>query len=190
MEQPDPLNLAGNLCARVCHDLAGTAGALSGMLDLLAEAPDPEALALARDCAQDLSARLRLMRAAWGADAEVPALETLLPGLPNATRLTVNLASLAPLGTDPQRQLAACLLILAATALPLGGTIHLAGTAARLTLQLEGRRAAWPAADASDPRGVPAAMASLRAQSLGLAVRIVSDTALEVAARSHTGAEP
>ena len=67
---PEPLALAGAVCARVCHDLAGTLGAMAGMLDLVAESQDAEALALASSCARELTARLRLLRAAWGADTD------------------------------------------------------------------------------------------------------------------------
>ena len=180
MDHIAPLDLAGNLCARVCHDLAGTIGALSGTLDMLAEAPDPDALALAQDCAQDLTARLRLIRAAWGADAEIPDLDVLLPGLPNAAKLAIR-TDLPADATHAHRQLAACLLMLAAAALPLGGSIVLAGTVTHLTLRIEGRRTAWPTADL-DPRGIVAAMAALRAQALGLELRVLSETDVELRA--------
>lgn len=179
MEQTDALGLAGMVCARVCHDLAGTLGALAGMLDMVAEAPDPEALALAQDCARELSARLRLLRAAWGAESEVDDLHTLLPGLPNAAKLQVDLAG-ASLESDAVRQFAACLLLVAASALPLGGNILLSGTGKGLSLRVEGRRATWPAGlteaagKAVEPRGVAVAMAKLRAESLGLTLQLKS----------------
>ena len=186
MEQTDALGLAGMVCARVCHDLAGTLGALAGTLDMVAESPDPEALALAQDCARELSARLRLLRAAWGADTEVGDLAALLPGLPNVAKLDVNLQT-DVLADDATRQLAACLLLVAASALPLGGSIWLAGSGAALSLRVEGRRAAWPAGllDAAqapiEPRGVAVAMARLRAASLGLTFRLRTELELEAA---------
>ncbi len=185
MEQTDALSLAGMVCARVCHDLAGTLGALAGMLDMVAESPDPEALALAQDCARELAARLRLLRAAWGAETEVEDLASLLPGLPGAAKLTVNLDG-AALDDDAARQFAACLLLVAAGALPLGGSIWLRGSGARLSLRVEGRRAAWPAGlpdtrqGPVQPRGVAVAMARLRAQSLGVTFRVLSEQELEL----------
>ena len=184
MEKADALALAGMVCARVCHDLAGTLGALAGMLDMVAESPDAEALALAQDCARELTARLRLLRAAWGEDVEVDDLAALLPGLPNAAKLQVHLEATA-LDHDAERQFAACLLLMAAGALPLGGNIWLGGTGAHLLLRVEGRRAAWPAGLLGDavgpvePRGVAAVMARLRAESLGQVLRLKSEWELE-----------
>ncbi len=183
MEQTDALDLAGMVCARVCHDLAGTLGALTGTLEMVAESPDPEALALAQDCARELVARLRLLRAAWGAETEVEALAALLPGLPNAAKLNVSLDD-AALEDDAARQFAACLLLVAASALPLGGAIRLSGAGTRLSLHVEGRRVSWPAGllDAAggpaEPRGVAVAMARLRAESLGVVLRLASEREL------------
>ena len=186
MEQTDALGLAGMVCARVCHDLAGTLGALTGAMDMVASAPDAEALGLAQDCARELAARLRLLRAAWGADSEVEDLAYLLPGLPNAGRLKVHLQA-AVLEDDAVRQFAACLLLVAAAALPMGGSVWLGGAGRHLTLRVEGRRAAWPAgllgdaAAAIDPRGVAPAMARLRAHALGVVLRLRSEWELEAA---------
>ncbi len=182
--QRDALALAGTLCARVCHDLAGTLGALSGMLDMVAEAPDPEAAGVAQDCARELAARLRLLRAAWGSDSDVPDLATLTPGLPGAERLTVDLAALGALDGNPVRQLAANLMLVAAGGLPRGGKVWLSGGGRRIVVRIEGPRAAWPDAlwaNALEPRGVGAAMARLQAASLGIALRAVSETEIEVA---------
>ncbi len=164
--------------------MAGTLGALTGMLDMVAEAPDPEALALAQECARELTARLRLLRAAWGAETEVEDIAALLPGLPNAAKLHVNLDG-AALDDDLARQFAACLLLVAASALPFGGNIWLSGAGTRLSLRLEGRRAAWPAGlleaphGPIEPRGVAVAMARLRAESLGVVLRLRSEHELE-----------
>ncbi len=177
-------DLAGALCARVCHDLAGTLGALGGMLDMVAESPDAEALALAQACAREMAARLRLLRAAWGSQAEVPALTDLLDGLPNAERLRVDLDGLAPLEGDALRQLALSLLVVAAGALPRGGSIAVSGGGRRIALRIEGLQAAWPAAlqgaaVPAEPRLVGVAMARLQAATLGLALRVASPTVLE-----------
>ena len=184
--QQDAQVLAGALCARVCHDLAGTLGALSGMLDMVAAAPDPEALALAQACAHELSARLRLLRAAWGSEAEVEDYAALLPGLPGAERLSIDLTGLAVLDGDRVRQLGASLLLVAAAALPRGGHVWLSGGGRRLALRIEGRQAAWPdgldggAQPAPDARRVAQAMARLQAAALGLGLRVSSPTTLEV----------
>ena len=185
MEQTDAFGLAGMVCARVCHDLAGTLGALTGALEMVADAPDQEALALAQDCARELAARLRLLRAAWGSDSEVDDLATLLPGLPNFGKLRVSLEQ-ALLEDDAVRQFGACLLLVGAGALPMGGAIWLRGTGRSLLLRVEGRRATWPAGlmqkdGPVEPRGVAAAMARLRAESLGVVLRLRSEWELETA---------
>ncbi len=147
------------------------------------KAPDLEALDLARDCARDLSDRLRLLRAAWGSDSEMPDLATLLPGLPGAKRLRVDLA-----GLDAEEasvaQLGASLLLVAAGALPRGGAIRLAGGGRHLSLHLEGPKAAWPAGlEAGQPaepgpRGVAVAMACLQAHALGWSIDVRSPVEL------------
>ncbi len=185
MSETDKLAFAGVVCARICHDLAGTLGALAASLDMMAEAPDPEALALAQDCARELTDRLRVLRAAWGAGAEVGDLAALLPGLPNIAKLKVSLE--AVLEDDSARQFAACLLLAAAAALPMGGAIWLGGAGRHLRVRVEGRRAAWPPGllDSPDPpleaRGVAAAMARLQAGSLGVVLRLVSELEIEAA---------
>jgi histidine phosphotransferase ChpT len=203
---PDALTLASVLCARICHDLAGSLGALSGMLDILAEqpGPEPETLDIARACARELSDRLRLLRAAWGAESEAGDLAALLPGLPGAARLRVDLSRLATADCLATTRLCASLLLLAASALPRGGAIVLAGTPRHLSLRIEGPRAAWPAALSATtlaattlaatnlatttqastappgPREVGATMAILQAHALSLRVHVVSPQLLEI----------
>jgi histidine phosphotransferase ChpT len=197
----EPLDLAGSLCARLCHDLAGSLGALHGTLELAAEEGDREALGLAVALAQEFSAKLRLLRAAWGAGSEVPPLHSLLHGLPGADRLKTDLAGL--LATKPEMQrLALNLLLVAAAALPRGGKITLAGSDQRLTLEIEGLRAAWPGtlinslADDSalldactGPRDLPIALACLQARALGCAIEIESATRLQVSVVGRRSSE-
>ncbi|MFZ4408942.1 MAG: histidine phosphotransferase family protein [Paracraurococcus sp.] len=142
--------LARTLSARLCHDLGGAVGALAGTLDLVGEG-DAELLGLARDTATALRQRLRLYAAAWGgaaADADGASLALLLEAAPAAPRVRFRLDHLAPGG-----RLAAALVplalnaaLLGAEALPRGGTVSLAGSAAAgLVVGLDGRDAAWPA---------------------------------------------
>lgn len=186
----DPLLLAGTLCARVCHDLSGSLGALTGTLEMAAEDGDREALRLSVALAQELSARLRLVRAAWGSGTDLPALETLLPGLPGVERLNVDLAGFATTD-DEMRRLALNLLVVAAAGLPRGGAIRLAGTDAFFTLEIEGLRAAWPEAlracltsqhallEACEaPRALAIAVACLQARMIGREIVLESPTRL------------
>lgn len=188
----DPLLLAGALCARLCHDLAGSLGALSGTLEMAAEDGDKEALRLAMILAQELAARLRLLRAAWGSGSDVPALESLLPGLPGAERLKLDTANFRVADESVQR-FSLNLMMVAAAALPRGGVIRMSGTDQRLKVEIEGARAGWPeafagclAGDATlleaceAPRSIAIAMACLHARALGRCIALETSTRLTV----------
>ncbi len=183
----DPLRLAELLAARMSHDLAGLAGVLAGALELAADDPDPaEALALARDAAGELAARLRLLRAAWAGDAGAVSrrtLEALVPGL--GGRLRVDLSALDP-GAFPAglSRVLPNLLLLGAEALPRGGALALSGSpAAGVTLGVEGAGAAWPpglrglvaaphaAWTVTEPRQLQPALLVLLVDAAGLALR-------------------
>jgi histidine phosphotransferase ChpT len=177
MEQ---IELAGVVCARVCHDLAGTLGALAGMLEMAGE--DADALAVARACAAELSARLQLLRAAWGHDSEVGDLASLAAGLPGAERLRVEVGDL---GEAPGlRRLAACALLVAAAGLPRGGDIRITAQDGGLRVCIGGARAAWPewlgAAAAPEPRSVAGAMMAVQARAAGLRLEVVSSVELRL----------
>jgi len=187
------LRLPAALAARICHDIAGPLGSLAGTLDMLAEDGDPEALAIARESAAILAARLRLLRAAWAEDVEVPGtriMQALVPGLPNAERLRVTL-ELDPCMAPGLRRLGLNLLLLGSAALPRGGDVVLHGQAGVLRLRVAGRQAAWPealagcaaageaaAAEWRDPRGLAVPMACLLAAARGLRIILLSETEL------------
>ena len=183
---PDPLALAGAVCARVCHDLAGTLGAMAGMLDLVAESQDAEALALAGSCARELTARLQLLRAAWGTDTDVGEIALLARGLPGAERLKLEFGGLAE-QRPAMRQLTASLLLVGAGAMPRGGSLRVAGGNNGVVIEMEGLRAAWPQAltdeaaggTGLEPRAVSALMARLQARALGLVLEVALPGRLE-----------
>jgi hypothetical protein len=180
------LLLAETLAARLCHDIASPLGSLMGVLELVREG-DGEALELAVETAQRLGQRLRLLRAAWGAQpgplgvAELP---ELAKGLPGGHRIRFDLGGLAlsPDFAPESGRLVLNLLLLAAEALPGGGTLFLSGAARRdVLLRVEGPHAAWPAglagflvdpdsawAALGDPRTLQAPLAALLAAQAGL----------------------
>jgi histidine phosphotransferase ChpT len=193
------LQLTQAVCARVCHDLAGPLGALAGTLELALEG-DREAGSLALELAALLSARLTVLRAAWGGGeaptqsgpASDPA--SLQPGLPGADRLRIEAAGLAHGQPDSLRRMVPPLLLLAASCMPRGGTITLSGGPADLTIGITGKGAAWPeslAACAASPdlclaapggaRGVAVPLACLGAHCLGLTLEVASATMTRVA---------
>lgn len=154
----DMASLSQDLCARICHDLGGPLGALSGALDLAEAAPD-EALSVAREGAEAMRRRLRLWRAAAGAGTgalDREGLAELLDGTLASGRVTVDLSGLpgAPL---PSGLAQAVLLaaMLGGEALPRGGVVHIAGGASGLAVWPEGRNALWPAALSATLAGEP-----------------------------------
>jgi hypothetical protein len=159
---------------------------------MAAEENDREALLLSVALAQELTARLRLLRAAWGTGSDLPDLESLHAGFPSAERLRLDATQLDA-SDERVRRLALSLMMAATTALPRGGTIRVRGTDAKLAMEIEGPRAAWPEvlkACATDdgalleacetPRAMPVAQACLQARTLGLTIRIDDDTHLSV----------
>ena len=184
---PD-LAFAATLAARLCHDLAGTMGALTGMLDMAAGGTEPEALDLALTCARELSARLRLLRAAWSDDAETPDLESVLAGLPGAERLRVELPEPAP-DSGVARRLAANLLLMAAGALPRGGAIRMTAGQWGIAVDIDGPRAAWPAALArclSDPEALTLACTTSREVGVAVACLVAAKAGWRLTVHSQT----
>lgn len=180
----EALRLAEVLCARLCHDIAGSLGALIGSLDLAGEKDvgmAEEALELASTTARTLVARLRLLRAAWaGTDTplDLPTLADLARGLP-PRRLELDLSAM-PSGTvlDPTLgRVVLNLVLLAAEALPAGGTIWLERTDGDLLIGVVGANSAWPAALGTalaggarieSPRELQAPLTVLLARAAGL----------------------
>jgi histidine phosphotransferase ChpT len=166
----EKLLLAQAVTRRICHDLAGLLGTLAGTLELAAD--DPEAASLAFETAGAASSRLKLLRGAWGGVGEAldaAALHALLPGLHGAERLRLDTAALTtPLDGVPA-QLCLCLLLMAAPALPKGGTILVGATPDSVWVDVAGPGASWPAGPAS---GLPRELCERVADAEGWRVRV------------------
>lgn len=188
-----PIDLAGNLVARLCHDLSGQLGTVMGAASMAAEAAgDPTGpAALAAEAANGLARRLRLLRAAWSGDgaglaaADIPPLAAALSTRP----IVLDVAGLAPgtcFGPEAARVLLNVLL-LAAEALPRGGLIRLDGAAGgSVRVTIAGQRAAWPeplatlaaAPDSAwtaidDPRRLQAPLTILLAREAGMRLALL-----------------
>lgn len=147
--------LARTLCARLCHDLGGAVGGLAGALDLLPQAGE-DLLEVAQEGARTLRQRLRLYGAAWGGPTEAmepAAMQELLGGAPVVPRVRFDLSGLdaAVAFPAPLVPIALNAALLAAEALPRGGTVRLAGSALDglvvvPSADLGAPAAAWPAA--------------------------------------------
>ena len=188
MAQETGLTFAATLAARLCHDLAGTMGALTGMLDMAVEG-EPEALALALSCARELSGKLRLLRAAWSDDADMPELSSVLAGLPGTERLRVELPVPPEAMGGHARRLAANLLLVAAGALPRGGIIRVSGGDSGFFVEIDGPRAAWPAAleqCLAAPAALHAACTRSRDVSVAVTCLVAAQTGWRLIVQSPT----
>lgn len=179
---PETVQLAELMCARLCHDLGGAIGTLTGTLELARRATAEDTrraatlaeatLAEATLAAEALAHRLRGLRAAWGsggARLDEARLRELASGLPGQERVRLDLDLLPP-GTQFGPGLGRVLLnllILAPEALPRGGVLALSRVEEDTVLaRLAGPRAAWPAGFAgylNNPTAARAALATPRA---------------------------
>lgn len=140
----DPITLAQDLAARLCHDLGGAVGTVAGMLDLL---PDGEALAQAREGASELRRRLLLWRAATGGAGPVPLadLPALAEGLLAGGRAALSVAAPAPARPEAGQMLLLAAMV-AGEALPKGGAVEIAAEGGGYLVLADGPLLRWPPA--------------------------------------------
>jgi histidine phosphotransferase ChpT len=183
------LALAELLCARLCHDLSGSLGALVGVIEIAREEqPNSETLALAEEAVTELSQRLRLLRAAWGYDSDeldTARLRALTDVLSSSRRVRVDLTGLESHSAFPQpaARIVLNLVLLATESLVAGGVVTLSGSpAATLEVSIDGARAAWPSdlgawledaavaqtAMLADPRRLQGPLTALLVQAAGM----------------------
>lgn len=146
---PVKLALAQMVCTRLCHDLGGPAGALSGALDLL-EGEGDDALEVARDAARIMDRRIRFFRAAVGGATGESRIEEIAQageGLTLGRRATIDLANLPAdtLLAAPLTQVLLLALWAAIDALPRGGAVRVGGNPGDgVSVWPDGPGAAWP----------------------------------------------
>ncbi|HEX6958975.1 MAG TPA: histidine phosphotransferase family protein [Ferrovibrio sp.] len=154
MPAAEELDLIALICSRLCHDLAGSIGAVNNGVELLAEESDAamreEAFGLIAQSAQDAARRLAFFRLALGASGDI--------GEPMAftelSRVAQNyfaggkiaLAMPAADATLPKPLAKAVLLglLLAAQALPRGGNLQLAPAGRNWRIAARGPMLRWP----------------------------------------------
>jgi histidine phosphotransferase ChpT len=183
------LALAQSVCTRLCHDLGGPVGALSGALEML-DGGDAAA-EVARDAARSIDRRLRFWRAALGGPSgalDAAALAQLGEGLTLGRRATLDLTGLVPEflieATEAQPLLLA--MLVGIESLPRGGVLRVAGSpAAGLVVQPDGPGAAWPAGlhgmlaggrPALSPRAIALPLLEATAAEAGMRLRLVPAT--------------
>jgi histidine phosphotransferase ChpT len=201
----DLLRLAELLCVRLCHDLSGPMGALIGVLDMAREEhPGSDTLVLAEETATELAQRLKLLRAAWGREAEdldIGRLQGLAESLSSSRRVRLDLNGLRPdrLFSPPAARVVLNLLLLAADCLAGGGIVALGEAPSEgVLVTISGPRAAWPAgfsgwlrdpdsaiaAMLADPRHLQGPLTALLVQGYGYRLSIL------LPASAMGGAEP
>ena len=194
-----------HICASLCHDVSGPLNTLLGALECAVDArgesdtPD-EALDLANEAAHSLVARLRLLRAAWSGlegDLAPAALLDLLDGLANRQRLHIDVSALRPVALPAAvGRVLLNVLMLAAEALPSGGTIIVRqadDADLAIITQIRGVRAAWPAdlaACLSHTAGIAPRLAQERRLQAPLTVLIASDAAVQLCLLMGSDDEP
>jgi histidine phosphotransferase ChpT len=143
------LALAQAVCTRLCHDLGGPAGALSGALEMMGEAGD-DAAEVAVDAARIIDRRLRFWRAAVGGpggNLDSATLGQLAEGLTLGRRAVVDLSALPPgmLIEPGQAQPLLLAMLVGVEAMPRGGTLRVALVpGGGFAVLPDGPGAAWP----------------------------------------------
>jgi len=143
------LALAQAVCSRLCHDLGGPVGALSGALEMLGE-PGDDAAEVAVDAARIIDRRLRFWRAAVGGpggNLDSATLGQLAEGLTLGRRAVVDLSALPPgmLIEAGEAQPLLLAMLVGVEAMPRGGTLRVAqAPGGGFAVLPDGPGAAWP----------------------------------------------
>ncbi len=129
----DALDLAALLCSRVCHDVISPVGAIVNGLEVLEDEKDPDmrgfAMGLIRKSAENASARLQFSRLAFGAAGSAGAsidtgdAEKVVRGLFADQKTRIEWAIPRVLMPKNQVKLILNLCLIAAAAIPRGGSI-------------------------------------------------------------------
>lgn len=153
------LGLAELVAERICHDLAGPAGTLIALAELVGDGADAETISDLRQATRVLARRLELMRQVFGRGADRLAAEdfsTLITEAGLLRRARLDLDGLAPAGTLPaaQARVLLAVLLLGAEVCRAGATVVAAAQPDGAVLVLLTDPAdSWPAALAAGIAG-------------------------------------
>jgi histidine phosphotransferase ChpT len=164
----DPLDFAGLLCSRLCHDLISPVGAVGNGVELLQAVgqPGPDDVALIEQSARAAAAALAFFRIAFGVAGPGASPVTLreLGAAARAhlggTRLTVDWPEGAGALSREGARVLLLMMLTCAGAAPLGGKLGASaedGDPPWLETVVEGRRCAFSAATVAILAGAPAA---------------------------------
>jgi histidine phosphotransferase ChpT len=186
----DTIRLVELICARLCHDLGGLIGTVGNAIDMVDEEAggENEVVAFASSAAKALVERLRLMRAAWGPEADplpLPKLFALVTSPLAARRIVFDAGALpvACVFPAPTARVLLNLILLAADSLPRGGTIVLLGEPDDLIVRIDGPGGGWPAGLAGvmgDEDAAIAALTGVRSVQMPLTALLALSRALRL----------
>ncbi|WP_300295046.1 histidine phosphotransferase family protein [Ferrovibrio sp.] len=165
MASTETLDLVALICSRLCHDLAGSIGAVNNGVELLAEETDAmmreEAIGLIAQSANDAARRLAFFRLALGASGGVqdPMALDELSRVAHSYFAGGRLSLVLPRdNVELPKPLGKALLLglaLAGQALPRGGTMTLARAGDGWAIRAEGTMLRWQEGVAAAFTGEP-----------------------------------
>ena len=183
------LRIAELLAARLCHELVSPVGAINNGVELLADDPEfaADASELIGQSAAQATRRLQFYRVAYGSVVPIAADLARKAALDLFAESKIACVWPEGLAPSPGAKLVCNLLLVAAEALPRGGSVTLgagdsaggaevlvAGEGARLPAHLPDTLLVEPAVDALDARSVQAAFTGALARRAGLVPSIAT----------------
>jgi histidine phosphotransferase ChpT len=149
----EDLDLVALICSRLCHDLAGSIGAVNNGVELLAEETDPamreDAIGLIAQSASDAARRLSFFRLALGASGSMAEpmpygeLARIAKAYFDGGKLSLLLPALNDTLPKPLGKALLLGLSLAAQALPRGGSLALSRDGEAWLIRAEGTTVRW-----------------------------------------------
>ena len=193
------LEFASLVSARLCHDLAGSVGAIGNGAELIEDEPDAEIRAtfigMIAASARAAGERLRFMRLAYGGGAGSPpvrageAAEALTGLFAGEGRIRVDWSAACAEVSRPRARLLLCLGQVAGDALTRGGAIALRGGAGEWAIEARGPETALAADERAAvlgevvepvPRLAPALLAAALARAEGLVLAVEAGATLRI----------
>ena len=188
------LRIAELLAARLCHELVSPVGAINNGVELLTDDPEfaADAAALIAQSAGQATRRLQFYRIAYGSTMPIAGDSARKATLDLFEESKITCVWPEPFERDVSSKLICNLFLVAAEALPRGGTLRLgtrpaggielvaAGESARLPAHLPDALVGTPAADAIDTRSVQAAFTASLARRAGLLPSIETPASGEI----------
>lgn len=210
----DALDLSALLCSRVCHDVISPVGAIVNGLEVLEDENEASmrdfALDLIRKSAKQASARLQFARLAFGAAGSAGAsidladAEAVARGQFGDEKLKLGWTAPRALMPKNKVKLLLNLVVIAATAVPRGGTIDVAvtgegeeaafrllakGPHARIPPHAEALIAGEPESGSVDAHAIQPFYAGMVARAAGMAVTFAREGD-EITIEAKSGAKP